>query len=137
MLLVSARKGPSSIHGIGLIAAEQISAGTEVWRFMPGFDVVVPETRLPTLSPNARQQLIYYAYFHTRTRTYVLSGDDDRFTNHSAEPNTEAAGYYTVARRDIAAGEEITVNYDSMSALAWWATDTDTSSCELVSERRP
>jgi hypothetical protein len=86
---------------------------------MPGFDVVVPEASLVTLSANARRQLIYYAYFHQATRTYVLSGDDD----HSAEPNTEVAGDHTVARRDIEVGEEITVNYESMSALAWSAAD--------------
>ena len=42
----------------------------------------------------------------------VLSSDDDRFTNHSNDPNTlEEGGYESYAIRDIQAGEEITWNY--------------------------
>ena len=49
VLLVDARVGPSSIHGCGLIARQFISAGTLVWRFVPGFDVVLTESQLSAL----------------------------------------------------------------------------------------
>ena len=115
MLLVKARAGPSAIHGIGLIAQEFIPAGTRVWTFVPGFDLAFTESEVQSLSATAQEQVRWYAYYDPRARLYVLSSDDDRFTNHSNEANTTdeelttyAAGY---AVRDIQAGEEITWDY--------------------------
>jgi len=117
MLLVNAKAGPSSVHRTGLIAQEFIPKGTKVWRFMPGFDVLIPETELKGLSAESRTQVIYYAYFHLATRTFVLSSDDDRFTNHSNNPNTRPAGDCTVAVRDIHPGEDITNDYGELASL--------------------
>jgi SET domain-containing protein len=117
MLLVNAQAGPSGIHGIGLIAQEFIPKGTKIWHFMPGFDVSIPEADLQRLSPAARRQLFYYAYFHLGTRTFVLSSDDDRFTNHSDTPNTEPMDDYTIATRDIHPGEDITIDYSDLVVL--------------------
>lgn len=118
MLLVNAQAGDSRIHGIGLIAHEFIPAGTRIGVFQPGFDLVIPEEALASLSAPARQQALHYAYFDPRQRVYVLSSDDDRFTNHSDEPNTandrEDATY---ALRDIQAGEEITWDYREWGGL--------------------
>jgi hypothetical protein len=58
---------------------------------MPGFDVAIPEADLEHLSPAAREQAIYWSYFHVATRRFVMSSDDDRFTNHSDDPNTRVA----------------------------------------------
>ncbi len=117
MLLVNAKAGPSRIHGIGLIAQEFIPKGTVVWEFLPGFDVLIPEADLERLSPAAREQAIYWSYFHLATRTFVMSSDDDRFTNHSDDPNTRAVGDCTVAVRDIQPGEEITNDYNELVML--------------------
>lgn len=119
MLLIRARAGPSQIHGLGLIAQEAIPAGTVMWRFQEGFDVKIPASRLENFSENAREQILYYAYFHEESQTYVLSSDDDRFTNHSDDPNTRAVEDYVYAVRDIAAGEEITSNYDEFFKLSY------------------
>ncbi len=115
MLLVNARAGVSKIHGIGLIAREFIPSGTCVWRFQPGFDLMLSEDQLQSLSAPAQQQVRHYAFYDSEKRVYVLSGDDDRFTNHSDEPNTQnvytGEDFEQSACRDIQAGEELTWNY--------------------------
>lgn len=113
MLMVRARKGPSAIHGVGLIAAEFIAAGTTVWSFRPGFDSAFPEGVLATLSEEARRQVLHYAFYDVPARRWVLSADDDRFTNHSDDANTAevGGGYDSVATRDVCPGEELTWNY--------------------------
>lgn len=113
MLMVHARKGPSSIHGVGLIASEFIAAGTTVWAFHPGFDSKISERVLSALSEEARSQVLHYAFYDAPARRWVLSADDDRFTNHSDDANTAEidGGYDSVATRDIRPGEELTWNY--------------------------
>ncbi len=112
MLLVNARVGISNIHGLGLIAQEFIPKGTRIWQFQPGFDLMIGEAELSELSLTAQQQVRHYAFFDPVRRSYVLSGDDDRFTNHSDNSNTlEQGGYDSYAIRDIQPGEEITWNY--------------------------
>jgi SET domain-containing protein len=111
MLLVRAKAAASQIHGVGLIAQEFIPAGTIVWKFKPGFDVEIKEKDLDKLSLTAREQVLYYACLNEATRTFVLSSDDDRVTNHSDNPNTRCRDDYTFAVRDIQEGEEITSDY--------------------------
>jgi uncharacterized protein len=112
MLFVNAKAGPSPTHRMGLIAQVFIPEGTKIWGFMPGFDLVIPESELAQLSPTAQDQVVYWAYFDLKTREFVLSGDDDRFTNHSDDPNTSVIDDgCTIANRDIYSGEEITTNY--------------------------
>jgi uncharacterized protein len=55
MLLVNAKKGPSKIHGMGLIAQEFIPAGTRIWELRPEFDTVLTEDQLQQLSPSAQE----------------------------------------------------------------------------------
>ena len=116
MLHVDTRLGPSPIHGIGLIATESIAAGREVWTLLPAFDLVLDEARFRALPPAARQTILYYAFFDLHRRCFVLSSDDDRFTNHSTTPNCGMQTGKAIALRDIAAGEEITVDY---AELGW------------------
>ncbi|MBI1763968.1 MAG: SET domain-containing protein [Acidobacteria bacterium] len=118
MLLVKAQAGKSAIHGIGLIAHEFIPAGTRVWAFQPGFDLVFTVEQLTALSATAQAQVRHYAFFDAARRVYVLSSDDDRFTNHADDPNTqEEGGYDSYAIRDIQAGEEITWCYRGWGEL--------------------
>jgi SET domain-containing protein len=122
MLLVKASAGPSEIHRLGLIARQFILFGTIVWKFEPHFDVAISESRFRKLSPVAQEQVIYYAYYHQATRTFVLSSDDDRFTNHSGDPNTRSRDDYTYAVRDIEEGQEITNDYGELVMLNFTAT---------------
>jgi len=111
--LVRAQKGPSEIHGLGLIAQQFIPVGTTVWMFQPGFDLMIPDRLMLNLSETAREQVAHYAFYDVPARCWVLSSDDDRLTNHSGSPNTSEGpdGYSSVATRDIRPGEEITWNY--------------------------
>ena len=115
MLLVNAQVGASAIHGLGLFAKQFIPAGTAIWRFAPSFDVVIPEEMLSELSSTAQEQVRHYAEYFPAERKFVLSSDDDRFTNHSDNPNTASHGGKTsFAVRDINEGEEITHDYREM-----------------------
>ena len=118
MLLVDTKVLPSSIHGIGLFAAQDISRGTRVWEFTPGFDLHFTESQVRALPATARKQLENYCYKHLSKRTYVLVADDARFLNHSELPNITDYNMeslrddaYSLANRDIKAGEELTVDY--------------------------
>jgi hypothetical protein len=111
MLHVQAHAGVSRIHGIGLFAGQFIPAGTIIWRFQSGFDVELTDEDFARLTPPAQKQVCHYAYSCPIGRRYLLSSDDDRFTNHSEKPNTHFVDGCTVAVRDIQPGEEITTDY--------------------------
>jgi SET domain-containing protein len=119
MLLIHATKGPSLIHGFGLIAREFIPKGAIMWEFMPNFYVAISPEEASRLSVPAREQLLFYCYFDFDRGLYVLSGDDDRFTNHSDSPNCEddPSRDATRALTDIYPGDEIT--WDYWSSAPW------------------
>jgi uncharacterized protein len=115
VLKVRTRLAASAIHGIGLFADEPIPAGTVIWEFDPHFDIAFSGDDLASLSLPTRAQVEKYAYFESELGAYVLCGDDARFMNHSPSPNTEDhAGMRTVAGCFIAAGDEITCDYDAL-----------------------
>jgi hypothetical protein len=111
MMLVKCWVGPSAIHGLGLIAKEFIPNGTVVWKLVPGFDVVLTEAEFQELPQVAKDNILYYGWFDNRLNKYILSADDDRFTNHSDTPNIRFCGDSAVALCDIHPGEELTDNY--------------------------
>ena len=114
MLMVKAWVGKSEIHGLGLIAHEYIPKGTIIWKLVPGFDVILLKNDFERLSENAKNQVIHYGFYDENQKRYILSADDDRFTNHSKNANSNFRGEYAVAVRDILPGEEITDNYDEI-----------------------
>jgi hypothetical protein len=109
MLLVRTYLAPSSIDGIGLFAGEDIPKGTITWEFYPEVDIVLEEfcfTRVQF------EFVTKYAFQDKQLGKWILSADDDRFTNHSDDPNTgPLPDGRMVALRDIKKGEEITSNY--------------------------
>jgi SET domain-containing protein len=119
MLLVRTYVAPSGLHGLGVYAAEPIAKGQTIWRFVAGFDQVIPEEVAKTWPPAAWDFLMKYSYVSPHIEGgFVLDGDHSRFLNHSKDANTENSTPETIARRDIAEGEEITVDYDQI-ALGW------------------
>ena len=115
MLLVKTRAQASAIEGVGLFAAEPIAKGTVVWRFEPGIDLVVPEDRVAALPEAASAFFKRYAFPCPFFPGGLLLGfDNTRFVNHSGRPNLDNSGPETIALRDIAAGEELTTNYEEL-----------------------
>lgn len=116
MLLITVRVDRSPIHGLGAFAVQPIAKGAEVWRFTPGFDLDLDPAALDDLPEHFRDTLLHYGYVDPRLGRFILNCDDGRFLNHSETPNvvTDASrDHYgvDVAARDIAAGEELTVDY--------------------------
>lgn len=117
MLLVPTRVDRSAIHGLGVFPVAPIAAGTPVWRFTPGFDLDLDPQRLDALPPHARQVLLHYGYIDPRLGRFILCCDDYRFANHSDTPNLrpdrQSDRYgIDIAARDVAEGEELTVDYE-------------------------
>ena len=127
MLLVKTTRGPSSIEGVGLFAAEFIPKGTRIWEYRDGVDQRFDESYLAQLAEDERCRLLTHCYRNPCSGIYVLCGDDARYINHSEEPNTEDIGFeegilngegITIAARDIFPGEEIISDYASFDADA-------------------
>lgn len=122
MLFVRARVGVSTIHGLGLIAQEFIPTGARIWAYQPGFDLALTADELERLSPAAREQTLHYGWYDEDFERVILPADDDRFMNHSLDPNCRWNGSYAEAVRDIRAGEEVTFDYhqlDGSNLLGW------------------
>ena len=113
MLLVKTKLGPSAIEGLGLFAGEPIKAGTKIWVFEPTLDILLSKQEVEALALPAQQQFHTYACLDKVRKKYLLCGDDARFFNHSEKPNCDEAtsNDATFALKDIALGEELTVNY--------------------------
>src|SRR6187551_594806 len=102
MLLVPTRLAQSPIHGFGVA-------------FDPGIVETLPE--------HVRAFFSHYGYLDRNVKRIILCFDDARFVNHSDTPNV-ATDYaqdsygLDVALRDIAAGEELTMNYEGFEESA-------------------
>jgi SET domain-containing protein len=87
-----------------------------VWRFTPELDLDLDPALLERQPQHLREYLRTYGYVDLRLKRYILCCDEARFINHSVTPNLRpdfARDRYGVdmAVRDIAAGEELTVDY--------------------------
>lgn len=111
MLRVPTVVAPSSIQGVGLFTTAPIPKGTIIWEFTPDVDWRIPVQDFERFPDPYRGLLLRYVY-REPDGCYVLCGDNGKFMNHSFDPNCDdVAGPYTVAKRDIAAGEELTCDY--------------------------
>jgi len=112
MFIVKTFVAPSSIHGLGCFAGENLRAGQPIWRFALGLDLVVPFERIASAPKAFRDYMDMYAYVSPQVQGgMVLSCDHAKFLNHSDDPNTDIQGETTLARRVIESGDEITCDY--------------------------
>lgn len=112
MFVIETFVGPSTIHGNGVFSREEIMAGAVIWRFHPPFDQILLDSDIANLPQIAKHHIEMYAYRCVDLGgKLVLSGDHARFLNHSDDPNTEERPFFSVARKKIAAGDEITCDY--------------------------
>lgn len=112
MFLVRTYLATSSIHGLGVFAAESIAEGQAVWEFAPGIDLVLENGRVSELPAAFRAYLVSYGYPSPELPGHiVLSCDNAKYLNHSEAPNCESSGPVNRALRAIGEGEEITCDY--------------------------
>jgi SET domain-containing protein len=100
--------GKSKIHGNGVIAAEPIKAGEKLMEF--GGEIISPEDfETDVYRMRSIWQVGESVYLALREDDPVPSLDEN--LNHSCDANCWLSGDVDlVARRDIAAGEEITLD---------------------------
>lgn len=96
--------------GYGVFATCPIPAGTVVWAH-DELDQVLTPAQVDALPAALRQQVERYAYVDADGNR-VLCWDHGRFMNHSCDPTTTSIGTaIEIARRNIAAGEQLTCEY--------------------------
>ena len=99
-----------------MFATERIPAGTEVWRFSPGFDLDFDPAVVDDLPKHLRDWFAHYGYVDFHLQRLVICLDNARFINHSTDPNLRSdygSDPYgpDYAARDIESGEELTADY--------------------------
>ncbi len=121
MQLIKTIVKQSDIEGLGVFADQDIPKGTITWRFNPKLDLTLSREEVEKLPEPAKSYILHFGYLAVDTDQYILPFDNDRFSNHSDNPNTEVSDtiqdfgeYAMVASRDIKKGEEITVNYEDI-----------------------
>jgi hypothetical protein len=119
MLLVRVHLDRSPLHGLGVFAAEPIPKGTVVWRFTPGLDLDLDPDAVAAQPELFRAWLRHHGYLDPRLNRFILCCDHARFLNHSDTPNLSSDltldhHGVDIASRDIAAGEELTIDYEGV-----------------------
>jgi SET domain-containing protein len=114
MMLVATEIRPSSIHGLGVFLLEPVRKGQAIWRFDSRIDRVYSPEEVASLPDPAADYIRTYSTWHAESALYVLCGDNGRFFNHSATPNTVSSGVSfgdDRAAEDLEAGTELTSDY--------------------------
>lgn len=113
MMLIPTYVAPSSIEGVGIFAAENVPAGTPIWRLDPNLDRLLSPEQIAALPAIHREfvERYGYPYPHDPSLT-IIELDNGRFMNHSTAPNTRFSdpdsGFTTVA---IQAHDELVCDY--------------------------
>jgi hypothetical protein len=101
---------------VGCFAATALEAGRMVWMLDPRIDLVLAASDILAMPPAMQIFLARYASKDFGKDRYVYCSDNARFINHSSAPNlvhnapVSATEIFT--SRPVAAGEELTLNYD-------------------------
>ncbi|MGO4835764.1 SET domain-containing protein [Rhizobiaceae sp. 2RAB30] len=114
MLLVDVYIAPSPIQGIGVFSKGAIPKGSLVWQLDERFDRLIPVELYESQTGPVKSYLDRYCYPRRSDPNYVVfEADDARYMNHSDGPNCDFShGDVAHALRDIAAGEELTCDYN-------------------------
>ena len=105
---------------MGCFTLVDVKEGQQVWLLDPRIDRFLSSITGPHFT-----FLDVYTYRDTHTGLWVLCADNARFINHGDTPNLRAASTpefrygSDVAMRDIAAGEELTIDYAAIHNGSW------------------
>ena len=123
LLLIEHFVGPSSIHGLGVFAAQFVPKGARVWVYHPAIDRIIPASDLAGLPGHVIERIETHSEYLPKQDAFRMSADGDYYLNHSDDPNLENRGDNIFARRDIQAGEELHFDYRQTLVLSF---DPDT-----------
>lgn len=116
---ISVREG-NTIHGKGLVATAPIAEGEVVWLMDEGARIV--SCAVVATWPPEEQEAFRLVGYQCSDDAMAVSDGIERYMNHSCDPNTWWADDHTlVARRAIAAGEEVTYDYATTETARAWA----------------
>jgi SET domain-containing protein len=113
MLTIKTYLARSPIHGMGVFAAEAVSAGRVVWEINYDIDREFSRSDYMSFPDSLRQWMARYLFITPEQRLFFC-GDNARFMNHSFTPNTKDVDDYCVAAIEIQVGDELTYDYRSM-----------------------
>lgn len=100
------------IEGKGMMATGLIRAGEVISRLEPN-QPMTPLVEFFTWSKAQQDEFLIHSYQCSETHLVTEQGDE-KYVNHSCDPNTWWADDDTIiARRDIQPGEEITYDYST------------------------
>lgn len=114
MLLIDVYLDRSPIEGIGVFAKQAVPKGALVWELDPRFDRLIENGLYESQTGAVKSYLDRYAYPSRQSPGHIVfEADDARYMNHSDAPNVDVSREdRAYALRDIAAGEEITCDYN-------------------------
>ncbi len=123
---------PSPIQGLGIFATRAFRAGERIHRVNVVREIT-PET---PLREDLGERADHCAYPDGKV---MLWGCPDRHVNHSCDPNAwemfEGRESYLVARRDVAAGDELTCDYNiNISGGTSWPCRCGAARCRGLVE---
>lgn len=122
MLRVKTFLSKSEISGIGVFTVEDIPKGTVTWSYSPYFISKIPPEEIDKMNSEEKERLTALDYYWIdRDGNYVFSLDHDKFMNHSFNPNILSIDDFSeIAARDIKAGEELTIDYRTITPEEMW-----------------
>lgn len=96
---------------MGLYTGVDVEAETVIWEYDERVDWKITPEQFVAFPEPYRSRMGHYVYLDD-SGLYILCGDNAKFMNHSDTPNCDDPdGEYTVTRRAIGAGEELTCDY--------------------------
>ena len=105
-------------RGFGMVATCEIGAGSIIERYEARSHVLVSRRQVERQWKGLYQQWFQQYAWPLSSDIYVTWSDNPeewRPINHACDPNTWLDGLDLVARREVAAGEELTVDYATFS----------------------
>lgn len=122
MLKIKTYVDKSKIHGLGVFSSEFVPAGTIIWQYNPLFTVKIKKEDIAKYSEEELSHLDEGEYYWIdKEGNYMFPMDNDRFMNHSSNPNVvEGGDMLSVAARDIEPGDELTADYRTIVPSELW-----------------
>ncbi|HZL37983.1 MAG TPA: SET domain-containing protein [Tepidisphaeraceae bacterium] len=113
-MYIIAQVKPSPIFGKGLFACEPVARGKIICFFPIGAQVITETRYLQAIEANERPIVRTGTRYAGKYFTIGNEAEPYTFLNHSFNPNLLCHCGTVLARRDIAAGEELTLDYRTL-----------------------